>query len=104
MPQAEIPAAVLSTANSTDAAVLRLPARVDAAVAASLYRHWHRRAASVGAIDMADVQSIDSAGVALVRQLRAEAAAARGRPPMLHNPTSGYLQICRAHRLAADGE
>ena len=83
---------------------LVLPARVDAAAATALYRSWHRRLADLSAIDMAAVQAIDSAGVALVRQLRAEAAAARGRPPLLHNIAPGYLQICRAHRLPADGD
>lgn len=89
--------------SSSSDATLRLPARVDAGVAAALYRQWHGRAAALAAIDLAAVASIDSAGVALVRQLRQEAAAARGTPPLLHNPPPGYLQVCRAHRLA-DGE
>jgi len=93
----------MSKAEGAPAGVLRLPERVDADAAATLYRLWHPRAAQLEAIDLGAVRAIDSAGVALVRQLRTEAAAARGQPPMLHNPTSGYLQICRAHRLAADG-
>jgi len=85
-------------------ATLALPPRVDAAVAAALYREWQPRAGSLAVIDLSAVASIDSAGVALVRQLREEAAAARGRPPLLHNPPPGYLQVCRAHRLAPDGD
>ena len=88
----------------TDDAVLTLPARVDAAASAALYRAWHPRVRALAAIDMAAVEAIDSAGVALVRQLLAEATHARTRAPLLHNATPGYLQICRAHRLAADGE
>lgn len=83
-------------------ATLVLPPRVDAAVAAALYRDWHPRVASLAAIDLAAVSSIDSAGVALVRQLGAEAAAARGHPPVLHNPPPAYHQVCRAHRLDGD--
>lgn len=83
---------------------LVLPARVGAAEAAQLYREWHRRVGGLEVIDLGAVESIDSAGVALVQQLRAEAAAARGGPPLLHNPSQGYLQVCRAHRLAADGD
>jgi ABC-type transporter Mla MlaB component len=85
-------------------ATLVLPARLDAATAAALYRDWQPRVGQLAVIDMAAVASIDSAGVALVRQLRADAAAARGTPPLLHNPPPGYLQVCRAHRLAADGD
>lgn len=88
----------------TEDAVLQLPARVDADAAATLYRAWHPRVRALAAIDMAAVESIDSAGVALVRQLLAEAGAARPGAPLLHNATPGYLQICRAHRLATDGE
>ena len=85
-------------------ATLALPARVDAAAAADLYRQWRPRLRTLAAIDIKAVESIDSAGVALVQQLRQEAAAARGAPPLLHNTVPGYLQICRAHRLPADGD
>lgn len=88
---------------SSEAATLALPARVDAAVAATLYRQWRGRVAQLAVIDLGAVSAIDSAGVALVQRLRAEAAAARGAPPLLHNPTPGYLQVCRAHRLADGG-
>lgn len=80
-------------------ATLALPARVDAAAAAALYRLWAPRAATLDAIDFAAVSSIDSAGVALVRALALQAVARRGAPPRLLTPPPRYAQLCLAHRI-----
>lgn len=83
--------------------VLRLPARVDATVAAALYRDWAPRAATLVAIDFAQVTAIDSAGVALVRALAAQAQRAGASSPRLESVTARYTELCLAHRLEAEG-
>ena len=80
-------------------ATLALPARVDAAAAAALYRTWAPRAAALAAIDFAAVTGIDSAGVALVRALALQAQSRRGAPPRLLAPPPRYCQLCLAHRV-----
>jgi anti-anti-sigma regulatory factor len=82
-------------------ATLVLPPRVDASAAAALHRAWSPRAATLAAIDFAAVTSLDSAGVALVRALAAQARARRGAPPRLLSPPPRYAQLCLAHRLEA---
>ncbi len=83
--------------------VLRLPARVDATVAAALYRDWAPRAATLVAIDFAQVTAIDSTGVALVRALGAQARRAGASSPRLDSVTARYTELCLAHRLEAEG-
>lgn len=82
---------------------LQLPARVDAAVAAALYRQWRARSGALQAIDMQAVRAIDSAGVALVHQLQADALRAHGTHVQLLHASDAYRQVCRAHRLQAEG-
>lgn len=89
-------------AASTDQ-VLRLPARVDAAVAAALYREWAPRVAALAAIDFAQVTAIDSAGVALVRALHAQSLRAGATPPRLEQVPARYSKLCLAHRLEGEG-
>jgi len=83
--------------------VLRLPARVDATVAAALYREWAPRAATLAAIDFAQVTTIDSAGVALVRALGAQAQRAGASSPRLESVPARYAELCLAHRLEVEG-
>jgi phospholipid transport system transporter-binding protein len=78
---------------------LVLPARVDAAAAAALFPVWAARSATLAAIDFSAVTSIDSAGVALVRALAAQARAGRGTPPRLLATPPRYAQLCLAHRV-----
>ena len=80
------------------AGALRLPPRVDAAVAATLFREVAPRAAHVIAIDFSVVESIDSAGLALVRTLCERAAKNGAAPALLHVPPR-YRQLCLAHRV-----
>lgn len=80
-------------------ATLVLPARVDAGAAAALHRVWAPRVATLAAIDFAAVTDLDSAGVALVRALAAQARARRGAPPRLLAPPPRYAQLCLAHRV-----
>jgi ABC-type transporter Mla MlaB component len=82
--------------------ILALPPRVDAAAAAQLHRAWAARVATLGVIDLAAVQSIDSAGVALVHVLQARARAA-GRSIALRAVPPRFEQLCLAHRIAVGG-
>lgn len=69
----------------TDAAVVALPERLDAAAVAAVFR-----AAKPGvALDFAAVRELDSSAVALVSALRAEA----------RNTPERYRQLLEAHRL-----
>ncbi len=89
--------------SSIDAsAVLTLPARLDAAAVAAIYREWAPRARSLAAIDLAAVQAIDSSGVALVRALRKLAQAGGGALPALRGAPQRYAELCAAHRLPLD--
>jgi ABC-type transporter Mla MlaB component len=78
---------------------LRLPAQVDAASAARIYREWTTRVAQLQQIDFSQVQQIDSPGVALVLALRAR----RGSDLTLHAVPARFVQLCRAHRVTALG-
>lgn len=81
-------------------ATLALPSRLDAASAAALWRQWAPRAGALAAVDFAAVQSLDSAGVALVRALLVQAHAA-GAAPRLIAPPPRWQQLCLAHRVPA---
>jgi ABC-type transporter Mla MlaB component len=82
-------------------ATLTLPAQLDAAAAAALYRAWAPRAATLAAIDFGPVQALDSAGVALVRALGADATRAGVAAPRLLAVPPRYRQLCLAHRVPA---
>ena len=72
--------------------MLTLPARVDAAQAASI---WKEAGASPPAvIDFAAVTEIDSAGLALVAEL-----ASRRRDIVLTNVPVSFANLCAAHRV-----
>jgi ABC-type transporter Mla MlaB component len=86
--------------SEADAAqTLRLPATLDAASAARCYRDGAARIARLRAIDLTAVQSIDSAGVALVRALQALAYARHRVELALHGRPARFDQLCLAHRL-----
>lgn len=88
---------------SQAAAVEALPATVDAAVAAGLWRRWRPRLAQIGAFDLAAVTELDSAGVALLRAVRAVQAGTRGATPAtLRNVPERYRALCVAHRVPVD--
>lgn len=78
--------------------VLKLPERLDAAAAGALYRQWAPRAATLEAIDLSGLRSLDCSGVALVHELLARAAAA-GSQARLQGASEAYSQLCRAHRI-----
>lgn len=80
---------------------LRLPARVDAAVAARVWREQRPQVATLARIDLADVVSIDSAGLALLLELRDAARAAQGAQPAIVNAPERFRALCDAHRVGA---
>jgi ABC-type transporter Mla MlaB component len=70
---------------------------------AARWRELHPRADGAHAIDLAGVDEIDSAGLALVQALRQQACRAHGSlPPVLHIPAR-MQQLCIAHRVDLDG-
>lgn len=83
--------------------IVRLPANVDAAVAATLWRAWRPRLAQIGVFDLAGVVQLDSAGVALLRAARAAQAAGGGAAAELRNVPERYRALCLAHRVSIDG-
>ena len=88
---------------STASAIEALPATVDAAVAARLWRQWRPRLAQIGVFDLAAVTDLDSAGVALLRAARAAQAATRGgTPAVLRNVPERYRALCVAHRVPVE--
>lgn len=81
-----------------------LPACVDAAAAATLWRAWRPRLAQIGVFDLAGVVGLDSAGVALLRAARAAQVAMRGGAAAeLRNVPERYRALCLAHRVSIDG-
>lgn len=83
--------------------IVTLPATVDAAVAASLWRTWRPQLARIGTFDLAAVIDLDSAGVALLRAARAEQGARGVAVAALRNVPERYRALCVAHRVAVDG-
>lgn len=84
--------------------IVSLPARVDAAIAATLWHAWQPRLAGIGTFDLAAVVELDSAGVALLRAARAAQAATPGAAAAeLRNVPERYRALCLAHRLPIDG-
>lgn len=77
----------------------RLPAVVDAAAAAALYRAWQPRVAQIVSFDLSDVRSIDSAGVALLRAMQTQRTALGLPPATLLAVPERYRVLCLAHRL-----
>ena len=78
--------------------VLALPARVDVSTVPALHRDAVR-AAPAGAIDLAGVTTIDSAGVAFVLEL-VERAQRSGVTTQLRNVPEHFAQLCKAHRVS----
>lgn len=100
MSQAGAAAASVNAGGAVEA----LPAVVDAAVAAALWRKWQPRLAQIGAFDLAAVTELDSAGVALLRAMRAAQLSMRGATPAaLRNVPERYRALCVAHRVPVDG-
>jgi ABC-type transporter Mla MlaB component len=74
---------------------LVLPANVDAAAVAALWRTL--AGAAPASIDFAAVREIDSAGLAFV--VACSGLAAVSAPPKLLNVPERFVQLCRAHRI-----
>ena len=81
-----------------------LPAVVDATAAAALFRAWRPRLAQIGGFDLASVTHIDSAGVALLRAVRAEQRARGLAVASLRSVPERYRALCLAHRVPFDGD
>lgn len=74
--------------------------------AATVGRQWKQRLAearSASRINLAVVTGIDSAGVAMVRCLQAEASREGGKRAELVELPERFEQICLAHRIEAGG-
>lgn len=83
-------------------AVEALPARVDAAVAAQLYRAWRPRMARIRVFDLAAVTELDSAGVALLRAVQAQQRGLGLPTATLRGVPERYRALCLAHRIPAE--
>ncbi len=86
---------------ASESGVLALPAQL---TTDHVPAHWpalSRAAAQADTLDLAAVEALDSAGLALLRVLCAGIAAA-GRPPRLVHVPARYHQLLAAHRLAAE--
>ncbi|GIX36717.1 MAG: hypothetical protein KatS3mg126_2496 [Lysobacteraceae bacterium] len=81
---------------------IELGGAVDAGRVPELWAR-HRAAGAVEAIDLSAVTRLDSAGVALIRQLQRRSRAAGGSTRLLHVPAD-YRQLLEAHRLAPLGD
>ncbi|TZF86736.1 STAS domain-containing protein [Cognatilysobacter lacus] len=75
-----------------DGDVLHLDGRLDRAVVASTWRALQGQLAGVHAIDLATVESVDSAGLALLAELAAGGLRIDGAPP-------GLAELRQAYRL-----
>ena len=92
-----------ASATSGDAgAVEALPGRVDAAVAATLYRTWRSRMAGIKVFDLAAVTDLDSAGLALLRAVQAQQRALGLPTATLRGVPERYRALCLAHRIPAE--
>lgn len=87
------------TAPRTETMVEALPATVDATAAAALYRAWQPRLTRIATFDLAAVNTLDSAGVALLRVVQAEQRARGGMPAVLRSVPERYRALCLAHRV-----
>lgn len=87
--------------SAAERITLRLPVRVDAAVAARVYREQLPQVARLARIDLAGVESIGSAGLALLLELREAAQRASGNAPVIINAPAHLRALCDAHRVAA---
>jgi phospholipid transport system transporter-binding protein len=70
---------------------------------AARWRELRPQAAAAQVIDLAGVDAIDSAGLALVQALRQEACRAHGSLPRVQHVPARMQQLCIAHRVDLDG-
>ena len=87
--------------SAAEGSTLRLPACVDAAAAARVYGEQLPRVARLVRIDLAGVESIGSAGLALLLELREAALRACGNAPAIENAPAHLRALGEAHRVAA---
>lgn len=71
---------------------------------APLWRAAQRRLGQLQRIDLADVEQIDSAGVALVEALRDAIQGHSGRVPSITGLPARYHALCRAHRIESESD
>lgn len=58
----------------------------------------------VSVLDLSAVSSVDSAGVAFVRELQTRIAALGGPRPTLRGVPTHFTQLCQAHRVGGPGD
>jgi phospholipid transport system transporter-binding protein len=81
---------------------LQLAGNLDADSVPALWQRY-RSVQAAELIDLAQVQRVDSAGVAFVRQLQLRCRAA-GCPTRLQNLPAHFIQLQQAHRLQSIGD
>lgn len=92
-----------AAADAADAGTVEsLPAHVDAAVVATLYRTWRPRMARIRVLDLSAVTDLDSAGVALLRAVQAQQRALGVPAATLRGVPERYGALCAAHRIPAE--
>ena len=87
----------------TEGKTLELSGELTATTIGRQWKQWLIEARSASRISLKSVTGIDSAGVAMVRCLQAEASRASGTRPALVELPARYEQICLAHRIEAGG-
>lgn len=83
---------------------LQLPAMLDAAAVARVFRAQVRARSLPSVLDFSAVRELDSSAVALVRALAALAAERGNDAPRLVGTPQRYAALCRAHREPAPDE
>jgi len=84
--------------------VLNLRGVVTVEYLAPIWHEAQRRLGQVQRIDLAAVEQIDSAGVALVEALRDAIRNRSGKEPSLTGLPPRYHALCRAHRIESEGD
>lgn len=82
---------------------LRIGGTLTVASVPARWRELRTAALDATTFDLAAVDDVDSAGVALVQTLRRAAAERLGRLPTLQALPERFRQLCIAHRVELDG-
>lgn len=90
--------------STTEDGVLNLRGALTVQHLAPLWRDAQRRLGQLQRIDLAEVERIDSAGVALVHALRDAIRERSGREPGLTGLPARYHALCRAHRIESQSD
>lgn len=83
--------------------VLAIAGALTVATVPARWRALQAAAREAEVFDLAAVDDVDSAGVALVQTLRRVAAERLGRLPALRALPERFRQLCIAHRVGLDG-